>query len=569
MFGVLFFAVPVHADVNDFTITHFVADETLSRTDKQGSLHIKETIAVIFTDNNHGVVRALPQKYHGHSLAIHNVRVSSPSGAPSNVSKSTSNDNLLLRIGDPSRTVTGAQTYVVEYDVDNVITFYNDHDELYWDVNGDQWGQPISQVDYTLHLPSGLVPADQAPRCFAGSYGSTNSTCTVEVNGNAVIARASQLAPYQTLTVVSGFNKGYFMPETTIEKLQPYIVPVLMTSVLPLLTLIIGGTIWWRRGRDPAGRGTVVPQYAPPEGLTATEMGSLMDFKVDNRDITAAIIDLALRGYVRIIEAKRDRLLAPDKLTYQLELLKDDFTQLRNYEKELLGALFEVTIVGAKADISKAKNKFYTTAKVIRDEVEAALQVRGYYRTSPKKYLKAASVLAAVGFFAFYLLGSLHLFAVSVLVSSVVAWLFVRAMPSRSALGVAAKEQALGLKMYIETAEKDRIDMLQSPNAPYAANAAAPVKTVELFEKLLPYAMVLGVEKQWAKEFEGIYQQSPGWYSGNWTTFNSLVLVNSLSGGFQSNFATAFTAPRSSGSSGFGGGGFSGGGGGGGGGGGW
>jgi uncharacterized membrane protein len=562
-------AKPVYADVNDFTITHFSADETLSRTDKQGSLHIQETIDVLFTDNNHGLLRSIPETYKDHSLRLQNVHVSSPTHAPIGLSRSSSNGNTVLRIGDPNRTITGAQTYVITYDVANVITFYDDHDELYWDVNGDQWQQPTDAVDYTLHLPAGIRLGSEQPHCFTGSFGTTVSNCLISSENGVLKASAAGLYGYQTLTIVAGFQKGYFTPQTTLEKMQPYIVPVLMITVLPLLTLAISWRIWWARGRDPKGRGTIVPEYTPPKDVTATEAGSLIDFKVDNRDITAAIIDLALRGHIRILEERHERTLAPDQTNYQLELLKNDAEGRNYYENDLISALFPSNTVGDKIDISTAKNKFSSTAKTIRDHVEDSLKMRGYYRTTPKSYVNAATGLAGVGFIMFYFLGILHFLTAGILLSIIIAWLFVRAMPSRTQLGVDAKEQLLGLKLYIETAEKDRIAMLQSPNAPYAPTSTEPVKTVELFEKLLPYAMVLGVEKAWAKQFENIYEEPPGWYAGNWSTFNSLVLVDTLSGGFQNNFNTAFTAPSSSGSSGFGGGGFSGGGGGGGGGGGW
>jgi uncharacterized membrane protein len=123
--------------------------------------------------------------------------------------------------------------------------------------------------------------------------------------------------------------------------------------------------------------------------------------------------------------------------------------------------------------------------------------------------------------------------------------------------------------MYMDVAEKDRIAKLQAPGAAYATNAGEPVRTVELFEKLLPFAIVLGVEEQWARQFADIYKTAPDWYAGNWTTFNSLYLVNGISSGVGMAVNTSFSAPQSSNSSGFGGGGFSGGGGGGGGGGGW
>jgi uncharacterized membrane protein YgcG len=154
---------------------------------------------------------------------------------------------------------------------------------------------------------------------------------------------------------------------------------------------------------------------------------------------------------------------------------------------------------------------------------------------------------------------------ICVLLAGLIMLAFAKLMPSRTRKGAAAKDAAEGLKLYLETAEKDRIAMLQSPNAPYADKSPEPVKTVELFEKLLPYAMVLGVEKQWAEQFSSIYTTPPDWYNGNWSTFNAGYLASSLNDSMSA-MNSSFAAP-SSGSSGFSGG--AGGGGGGGGGGGW
>jgi uncharacterized membrane protein len=158
---------------------------------------------------------------------------------------------------------------------------------------------------------------------------------------------------------------------------------------------------------------------------------------------------------------------------------------------------------------------------------------------------------------------------VGIVAGLLIAIACLAALDARTAKGVAAKEHAQGLKMYLEVAEKDRLQKLQGPDAAYAPKTAGPKKTVELFEKLLPYAMVLGVEKQWAEQFKDLYTSPPDWYSGHWTSFNAGYLAGSLNSGVGSAVSGAFSAPSSSGSSGFGGGGFSGGGGGGGGGGGW
>src|SRR6185312_16046272 len=106
---------------------------------------------------------------------------------------STQNGNEVLRIGDPNRTVTGAKEYTIDYTLQNVVTFYNDHDELYWNVNGDQWGQDFDYVTARLHVPSDARLFDQRPRCFTGSYGSTTSDCMVAVGNGLVTVTAQKL----------------------------------------------------------------------------------------------------------------------------------------------------------------------------------------------------------------------------------------------------------------------------------------------------------------------------------------------------------------------------------------
>src|ERR1700741_771467 len=171
-------AVPVHADVNDFTVTNFVSDQTLSRDDPQGKLHIIEDISVDFTDNNHGLIRAIPNDYNSKPLNFHLNNVTSKTGAPTEVDQSYQNGNVVLKIGNPNKTVTGEQEYTIDYTVENVISFYTDYDELYWDVNGDQWQQPFTNVTINLHVPAGLTQSKEGLQCFAGSYNYNNNICT-------------------------------------------------------------------------------------------------------------------------------------------------------------------------------------------------------------------------------------------------------------------------------------------------------------------------------------------------------------------------------------------------------
>jgi uncharacterized membrane protein len=567
-------APAVYAGVNDFTITDFAADETLSRADPQGELRIVERISVDFTADNHGILRAIPSSYKHHSLQLKVNRISSDSGAPTQYTTYGSNGNTVLKIGDPDRTVTGPQQYTIDYTLHNVISFYKDHDELYWDINGDQWDQQFEKVSVILHLPTGLEQ-DRAPACYAGGYGATARACTVSSDGRTIKAAAdTALPPRHTLTLVAGFKPGYFHESKWYETVGEHGKQIAAVAV-PVL-LLGGGSFlyWWRNGRDPKGRGVIVPQYDPPDGLKPLQIDGLVDFSAGTTGITATIIDLAVRGYIRIIETKQDKRLRKDTLSYNLQLLNTDFSGLGTDEKTLMNALFGTPEKDKIIDISAQKNKLYTTVSTLQKSVKQGLKDSGYLRdkTSASALRNKTKLLKTLIYVA--LLVWLYHWAGTLIIVGLVAGLLIAiaclaALDARTAKGVAAKEHAQGLKMYLEVAEKDRLQKLQGPDAAYAPKTAGPKKTVELFEKLLPYAMVLGVERQWAEQFKDLYTAPPDWYSGNWTTFNAAYLAGSLNSGVGSAMNGAFSAPSSSGSSGFGGGGFSGGGGGGGGGGGW
>ncbi len=573
---VLFIAPRVSAQVNDFTITKFDADYTLTKADKQGTLQVTERIDVTFPHFNHGLLRALPNSYKHHKLQLDVQKVSSNTGAPVQYTTYQQNGNTVLKIGDPSRVITGHQQYTIQYTVNNVVGFYDDHDELYWDINGDQWNQETQAVSVVLHLPFGSTQLVKQSRCYAGGgFGSLASKCQIDdVTGDAsVTARTIEpLAPRQTLSIVVGFEKGYFTPSPWYETFAEYLWGV-AGFITPIV--LLGGAAfrtWYTRGRDEKGRGVIVPQYDAPDGLLPLEVGTIVDFRTDNRDITAAIINLAIKRYITIIEQVQERKLRKDLSTYALRLDKTDMTGLNQFEQKLLKGLFSNFTAGNTVDLSVLKFKLSKTADSLRTNVRKQLVTDGYFRGSlgfgwaAKRILLVILSLAVLAV-VFAIAGAWPAFMFGCFIGIVIAVLFMVNMPARTAKGTLAKEHILGLKMYLKTAEADRLKKLQSPNAPYNP-AHAPKHTVNLFEKLLPYAMVLGVEQDWAKQFENIYTTPPDWYSGNWTAFNAGYLASSLSTGIGGAVNSAFSSPSSSGDSGFSGGG-SGGGGGGGGGGGW
>lgn len=568
-------AVPAaaSADVNNFTVTSFKSDQTLSRNDPQGELRIVEEIKVDFTDNNHGILRAIPESYKSHSLQVTINSVSSASGAPARYKAIHSEEgNLVIKIGDPNRTVTGAQQYTIDYTVRNVITFYEDHDELYWDVNGDQWGQPFKNVSVTLRLPDG-VSRVREPVCYTGSYGENQSNCAIESTDPLVVRSAGPLTPHQTLTYVMGFQKGYFRPSTTRENVGEY-AKGLTGFFIPVILLGGAGFAFWRsRGRDPKGRGTIIPQYDAPDQMTPLQASTILDFQASNKALTATIVSLAVRGYLKIVESKQDLKFRKDRLSYSLQLVNADISRLDASETKLVKALFKDLKPGETVDINAKKNKLYETSSSIRASVKKQLTQNGYFRDNSLKSLSKSRLVTLGWLVLLFILIDFLVFEGAAVFGSIAGLLifivFALFINARTQKGVEAKEHLLGLKLYLDVAEKDRLQKLQAPDAAYAENAHEPVRTVELFEKLLPYAIVLGVERQWAEQFKDLYVSPPDWYAGNWTTFNAVYLTSTLNSGVGAAVDTAFTAPSSSSGSGFGGGGFSGGGGGGGGGGGW
>lgn len=555
-----------HASVNDFIINDFTADYYLSRDDPQGQLHIIENIKLTFHDYNHGILRAIPSSYKGHSVKLKINNISSESGASAHFTTYSQAGNTVLKIGDPNHTITGNQSYTIDYSLQNVVSYYADHDELYWDTNGDQWQQPFEHVTANFHLPKDLNITDK--RCYTGSFGSLEQDCTINTSGDAISFQANkQLEANENLSAVLAFPKGYFKPPTARDWWHDNYGKVLAITLPPLLIGSWAFRRWQTKGKDVHGRDTIIPEYEPPAGISPAEMGVVNSYRLNPKDISATIIDLAIRKYLRIIEETKKKIFK-DKKTYSFELLKTDFSGLKDHEQKILNDIFPTLAMGEIVGLDSLKNKFYKTIRSLGSSLPKQLTQDGYFPSNPK-YAGAFMYGAAFGLFilAVTMAALLKWTSVGLVISALILLIFAILMPKRTAQGVQAKEAIEGLKMYMQTAEADRIKMLQSPDAPYAKKSTSPKKTVELFEKLLPFAIVLGVENQWAKQFESIYKTPPDWYSGNWTTFNAVYFTSSLNNSVSA-MGTSFSPPQSSGGSGFSGGG-SGGGGGGGGGGGW
>jgi uncharacterized membrane protein YgcG len=602
----------VHADVNNFTINNLDADYTLGTDDPQGTLAIHEELTVDFADYNHGILRALPKSYNHMPLHLRIGDVSRD-GSAEKFTTYTSNGNLVLKIGDAKQTVTGLHHYEINYKARNVLRFVGDKAELNWNVNGMEWSQPFLHITARLHVPATLAGKLTDNKCFTGATGSTSSDCLVDPQSQLITFTTTKpLYGGETLTFNSTVpTAGYFRSPTLADRWDDYGRQILLVSLIPLVALLWSGLAWFRNGRDAKGRGTIVPEYRPVDNLKPAEIDVLLNNKLGKNAVSATIIDLAIRKYLRIEESQSNGVLGIGKhKVYSFVALQTPAAgPLQDFEAMIYNGIFgasapadvkeaveelaslvdkqkgflakiakpivkpkidgevrtaEPEVTGKVVQTSDLKNKFYKTLAVVQKSIPKSLASRGYFSSNPASAGNWWHILAAILLFgSFYLLAVNVSFFVGVIIAGIIFAIFGSLMPSRTQKGADAKDNAEGLKLYLNTAEKDRIAMLQSPDAPYGSQTSEPTKTVELFEKLLPYAMVLGVEKQWASQFESIYTTPPDWYNGNWSTFNAVYLADSLNDSMSA-MNSSFAAPSSSGS-----GGSAGGGGGGGGGGGW
>lgn len=569
------------APTDNFTIQSFSADYYLSRNNQKTSqLEVKETIVAEFPsyDQNRGILRAIPKKYQKHSVGLEIKSVTDQSGKAYPYTTSSQNDNTVLKIGDANKYVHGLVTYNINYVMRNVIS-YQQLDEFYWDINGDQWPQTMETVTARIHLPFDIADSlskDQS--CYAGPKGSKQQNCTVSQsrssNETVITSTATNLRGYETLTTVIGFTKGTFQqgPEVAAEKrnqLLTLIALIITTAVFPLITLVICFRKWWQQGRDPEGKGVIVPEYVAPKNLNVVSSAYILEMSLPSKAISAGIIELAIQGILRIHEIEKKKFIGKST-EYEIEVAKEP-QGVSQEQMLILEALFEGAILpGSRTTINQQKNKLFSTVTKIGDHLSTRLTSDGYFSSDPskakKRFLGVGGGLLVAGILLFIVFP----LGLGLLASAVIAFIFSSIMPARSAQGVESRDYLLGLKHYIEMAEADRIAYLQSPQGAEKRqiDPNSPKQQIKLFEELLPYAMLFGLEKDWAHQFKDMYKEPPTWYSGNMNTFNSMYLANSLSQ-FNSASATAFSAPSSSSSSGMGGGGFSGGGGGGGGGGGW
>ncbi len=527
------------------------------------SVEVTENITFQFIGGPwQGIYRTIPVEYAGprglnYSLFLDVKRITDDQGNKLRYETSRERQYLKLKIYIPHAD-NSTRTISIEYSVSDALRFFDEHDEFYWNVTGDEWPIPIEEAGAHITLPkdtSGI-----RVNVFTGAYRAVGRNATSEINGTGVDVRTlSPLAMHEGFTVAVAFDKGAVQEPTALSKFWLYLRSNWPLGI-PILAFPVMFWWWWRRGRDPRLR-PIAAQYEPPDQLTPGEVGTLIDNSVDMRDITASIVDLAVRGYLVIEEQQKDHLLGlthSKEYVFHLKKPQADWAPLKPHEQDVLSGIFTPGSAGGTVSLNDLHNRFYQSITGIKNEIFRSLVGKGYYARRPDSVRASYIGFGIVA--AFILLGggsslARHLgmapgpFVVGGILTGAIVCGFGWFMPARTQSGASALEKILGFEDFLNHVEADRFNRT--------------IKTPQMFEKFLPFAMALGVEKNWSKAFQNIYTQPPEWYQGGsyGSGFYPYMFVNNLNAMSLQAGSVLSSAPRSSGGSGFGGGGgFSGGG---------
>jgi uncharacterized membrane protein YgcG len=562
---------PAQADVDDFRFSSFDATYALSADDDGRSvLRTTETLVAEFPDydQNHGIIRELVDDYQGHSTDIELLSVTDETGTPRDFTSLYSGDFLVVTISADDY-LRGTQTYVLTYVQRNVTMSTDGVEEFHWDTNGTGWAQSFDSVGATVTIDPAL--ATQLTGAVDSVYGPAGKD-----DGEAATTRTpdgyrfdvANLSAGENLTFAIAFEPGTFTPRAMGPLDSGWSIAMLVTFVLTVLALI--GTIIVRRTylRDAPGRGIIIPQYVAP--ATVPLALSAFMLRVPHKATPAQMIALAIRGNLRLRESRNRT------TSYDLQFVTHDGATAA--ERNFLDAMFGLSPRPGKIRrLDVPDPAVGAEIALITRRTAADAAARGYVRRlpggirfllwAPTGFLALVTAFLALATYGMDFGGAAPIFAFFIAIAIAIAAIVVLSKTPLGRPGTELLEYLVGLRMYITLAEQDRLRYLQSPGGAVKVpvDATDRIAIVKLYEKLLPYAILFGNEKQWAAVLGRFYEETnsqPDWYSGS-TAFNVAyfsVAIDSVSSSTDSSFSDSGGGSDGGGGSGDGGGGGGGGG---------
>lgn len=537
------------------------------RVRQDGWLEVTETIRVQAEGHRirRGIYRDYPTRYEdraGNDVVVEYVpRAVTRNDMPEDFHSESRWNGIRAYFGAADRFLEpGPHTYRYRYDAGRMLGFFERHDELYWNVTGLGWEFPIDRASATMTFDFGLPAESVAVEAYTGAFGARGTAWRADTaaDGSVTVSTTRPLAVREGLTVVLRWPKGYVDEPGGVRRLGWLLSDNsnLLVAAAGLLGLFAWYVpVWQRYGRDPE-KGVIVTRYEPPAHLSPASLRYIRQMHYDDKTMTAAVVNLAVKGYLRIRK---------DGDEHVLERLDDSAARppLAAGERELLQAIFST---GPVIELENSNHEILGKARSRHRSSLKRDYANRYFRTNGAMNLPGLLIAIAAGLVAVNVANGPTPVVLGIIVAMLaVIVVFAILMKQPTGIGRKVLDELEGFREYLEIAEKDEMN-LRNP----------PEKTPALFERYLPFALALGVEQEWAERFARIFGNlrgpdgtpyHPAWYRGSWSGFDTASATAALASDLGGAISSSVSAPGSS--SGGGGSGFSGGGGGGGGGGGW
>ncbi len=493
--------------------------ETAIAIQKDGTVHTTETYTIYVTNQSikHGIYREIPTRYKNDRGMLFDTRLTIDAvqcdGVASPYSVTHKTNGVRMQIGCPNKIVNpGIHRYAITYTEQRLIGFFDTHDELYRNITGADFILPIDQAIVRITLPEKVDAQKitaEAYIGFSGQKGSKSDYITsVASDGTIEVRTARSLKSKEIFTIAVTWPKGIVHEPTTVQKIFWFVRDNVVVMWLLLGVIVVAGYYIsrYRRFKQDQHAGTIIPLFEPPAGLSPAQIAYMVNKKYTAQAFSSEIVDLAVRGYLTIEATKKGFFNSRSYVLHKVADAPDDNT--------LVKLLF-----ASSNDIElSSSSKYFADLLKVRKQIENMTIPLGVANLNFHVDTLFVGILISIGcvavspFLMISGMGQEGFIALAILILFFMSVLFWYRMPLYTKEGRQVMDDIEGFKLFLTTTELERFKVIGTP----------PDKTPQLYERYLPYAMALGVEKEWSSQFTPVFERmaqqahtyQPRWYQG-------------------------------------------------------
>lgn len=501
VFTFLYLFLNSNGFAENFSIEEYNVDIRINH--EKATLEIKEELNIFFKSPSHGIFRIIPLKYQAKSsfkenMLSFNIYIYDVKVEGEKFEKSKRRNELIIKIGDPKMLLTGQKRYLIKYKVYGAFVNFDNYSHLYWNVVGKGWNTNMERVNFFVFLPKGVSQEDVKASAFLGKNRNEDRYVLSNFESGMFYGRLSNALPSQeSLSLELIFPPHVIKDDDLMLKIGLHIRDRGILF-LPIFLIFGLGLVWFFLGRDEKVASVVY--YYPPEDVTPAEAGVLIDDKSDNRDITSLLFYWASKGYMTIEEVPDNTSLFEGAKDYLFTKKSDLPEDAKIFEKILFYGLFPQYMNVRR--LCTLKEEFFPIIVETRKALDCYLNKSGLYVKTSRwlgNALKTSALISLVAGIVMFLRMKLFDYGIIFIVSSIILFVFGVVMPKKTKKGNENYRKIKGFKNFLERVEKPRLEKLMKDYPDY-------------FNKILPYAMVFGVENMIVRKFEGLYNKPPDWY---------------------------------------------------------